>query len=67
MGPDHLTKRSRHWPGEPSACPHGLGAAASAIDEPEPHAPGSFDDGVLAYDPGHLTDTDYEVIASAAA
>jgi hypothetical protein len=41
-----------------------LEAAAPAIDDPEPHVPGSFDDVVLAYDLGQLTDTDYVIVAA---
>jgi Zeta toxin len=60
-----LEFRARRWPPVPSACPPGMQAAASAIDDPEPYVPGSFDDVVLAYDLGQLTDHDYEQLASA--
>ncbi len=59
--------RARRWPPVPPACPPGLQAAAAAIDDPEPYVPGSFDDVVLGYDLGHLTDPDYAVLAAAAA
>jgi hypothetical protein len=59
--------RSRRWPAVPTTCPAGLEAAASAIDDPEPYAPGSFDDVVRAYDLGWITDPDYEAFAAAAA
>jgi len=61
------TFRARRWPPVPRACPPGLEAAASAIDDPEPYVPGSFDDIVRAYDLGHINDTDYEALARAAA
>ena len=62
-----LELRARPWPAVPSACPPGMGAAAPAIDDPEPHVPGSFDDVVLAYDLGQLSGQDYEALSSAAA
>ena len=40
--------------------------AREAIDDPEPYVPGSFDDVVLAYDLGWLSDADYDVLAIAA-
>jgi Zeta toxin len=58
--------RARRWPPIPPACPPGLQVAAAAIDDPEPHVPGSFDEVVLAYDLGHLNDNDYRVLAAAA-
>jgi hypothetical protein len=59
--------RTRHWPAVPRVCPPALEQAASAIDDPEPYIPGSFDDVVRAYDLGWLTDTDYQMLATAAA
>lgn len=59
--------RARRWPAVPSACPPGLEAAAPAIDDPEPYIPGSFDDVVLAYDLGRISDLEYAALASAAA
>jgi len=41
--------------------------ARASIDDLEPYIPGSFDDVVLAYDLGQLTDGDYEPLATAAA
>jgi hypothetical protein len=58
--------RRRRWPVVPPACPAGLEHAAPAIDDPEPYVPGSFDDVVLAYDLGKLSDHDYRVLAMAA-
>lgn len=58
--------RARPWPDVPSACPPGLEQAASAIDDPEPYVPGSFDGVVRAYDLGQLTDVDYEYLGRAA-
>ena len=43
-----------------------LEPAREAIDDPEPYVPGSFDDVLLAYDLGWLTDADYDVLAVAA-
>ena len=51
----------------PSACPPGLRMAAPAIDDPEPYLPGSFDDVILAYGLGQLSDADYQALACAAA
>jgi hypothetical protein len=59
--------RARRWPDVPSACPPGMEAAAPAIDDPEPYVPGSFDDVVVAYDLGWLSDAEYAVLATAAA
>jgi hypothetical protein len=59
--------RGRPWPAVPSACPPGMEAARAAIDDLEPYVPGSFDDVVLAYDVGQLTDDGYETLARAAA
>jgi hypothetical protein len=59
--------RARHWPAVPRVCPPGLEQAAPAIDDPEPYVPRSFDDVVGAYDLGWLTDTDFQVLATAAA
>jgi hypothetical protein len=51
----------------PPACPPGLELAGPAIDDPEPYVPGSFDDVVLAYDLGQLSDEEYEFLAGSAA
>jgi hypothetical protein len=58
--------RARHWPDVPGACPPGLERAASAINDPEPYVPGSFDDVLRAYDLGQLTDLDYDFLGRAA-
>jgi hypothetical protein len=62
-----LEFRVRRWPQVPDVCPPELDQARAAIDDPEPYVPGSFDDVVLAYDLGWLSDPDYEVLAPAAA
>jgi len=62
-----LEFRARRWPQVPDVCPPELEQARPAIDDPEPYVPGSFDDVVLAYDRGWLSDPDYEVLAGAAA
>lgn len=49
------------------ACPPGLEPARAAIDDLEPYVPGSFDDVVLAYDLGRLSDKEYEFLAESAA
>jgi hypothetical protein len=59
--------RLRTWPAVPPACPPELQDAAPAVDDPEPYVPGSFDDVVLAYDLGKLSDHDYQELARAAA
>ena len=56
----------RTWPAVPSACPPEMQDAAPAVDDPEPYVPGSFDDVVLAYDLGKLSDHDYRELARAA-
>lgn len=61
-----LEFQARCWPAVASACPPGMEQAAPAIDDPEPYVPGTFDEVVLAYDLGHLTDADYKVLAEAA-
>ena len=61
-----LEFRARRWPRVPDVCPPELEPAREAIDDPEPYVPGSFDDVVLAYDLGWLSDADYDVLAVAA-
>jgi hypothetical protein len=62
-----LEFRARRWPRVPDVCPPELEQARAAIDDPEPYVPGSFDDVVLAYDRGWLSDADYDVLSGAAA
>ena len=62
-----LEFRARRWPKVPSACPSGLEQAGPAIDDLEPYVPGSFDDVVLAYDQGRLSDEEYDFLAESAA
>jgi hypothetical protein len=59
--------QARNWPAVPPACPPGMAEARAAVDDLEPYVIGSFDDAVLAYDLGQLTDADYEPLAHAAA
>ena len=61
-----LEFRARRWPQVPDVCPPDLEQARDAIDDPEPYVPGSFDDVVLAYDLGWLSDADYDILATAA-
>ena len=61
-----LEFRARRWPRVPDVCPPELEPAKDAIDDPEPYVPGSFDDVVLAYDLGWLSDADYDILATAA-
>ena len=61
-----LEFRVRRWPAVPDVCPPELDQARAAIDDPEPYVPGSFDDVVLGYDLGWLSDADYDVLAAAA-
>ena len=61
-----LEFRARRWPQVPDVCPPELEQAREAIDDPEPYVPGSFDDVVLAYDLGWLSDADYDILATAA-
>ena len=61
-----LEFRARRWPQVPDVCPPELEQAREAIDDLEPYVPGSFDDVVLAYDLGWLSDADYEILATAA-
>jgi Zeta toxin len=58
--------RTRNWPAVPSACPPDMQEARAAIDDLEPYVLGSFDDVVLAYDLGQISDAAYEVLARAA-
>jgi hypothetical protein len=44
-----------------------MAEARAAVDDLEPYVLGSFDDVLLAYDLGQLTDADYETLANAAA
>jgi hypothetical protein len=59
--------QARNWPAMLSACPPDLQEARAAVDDLEPCVLGSFDDVVLAYDLGQVTDAEYETLASAAA
>ena len=61
-----LEFRARRWPQVPDVCPPELEQTRDAIDDPEPYVPGSFDDVVLGYDLGWLSDADYNVLATAA-
>ncbi|HEY0934962.1 MAG TPA: hypothetical protein VGD91_14605, partial [Trebonia sp.] len=61
-----LEFRVRRWPAVPPVCPPALEPAAPAVDDLEPYLLGSFDDVVLAYDLGKLTDDEYEFLAEAA-
>ena len=61
-----LEFRARRWPAVPSVCPPALEPASAAVDDLEPYVPGSFDDVVLAYDLGKLTNAEYEFLAEAA-
>jgi hypothetical protein len=61
-----LEFRARRWPAVPSVCPPALEPAAPAVDDLEPYVPGSFDDVVMAYDLGKLSDAEYEFLAEAA-
>ena len=61
-----LEFRARRWPQVPDVCPPELEQAREAIDDPEPYVPGSFDDVVLGYDLGWLSDADYDILAAAA-
>jgi hypothetical protein len=61
-----LEFRARRWPGVPAVCPPDMEQARAALDDPEPYVPGSFDDVVLAYDLGRLSDQEYEFLAGAA-
>jgi hypothetical protein len=58
--------RMRSWPPARPACPPEMQDAAPAVDDPEPYIPESFDDVVLAYDLGKLSDHDYAELARAA-
>ena len=60
-----LEFRSRRWPAVPPVWPPALEPAAPAVDDLERHVSGSFDDVVLAYDLGKLSDEEYEFLAEA--
>jgi Zeta toxin len=57
--------RDRSWPPVPPAWEPGGAGAALAIDDLEPWQPGSFDEVVLAWDLGILSDADYAALAAA--
>jgi hypothetical protein len=59
--------RSGRLAAVPRSWAPGLEDARAAIDDLEPLLPGTFDDVVLAYDQGRITDTDYAALARAAA
>ena len=61
-----LEFRARRWPAVPAVCPPALESASAAVDDLEPYVPGSFDDVVMAYDLGKLSDDEYEFLAEAA-
>jgi hypothetical protein len=61
-----LEFRARRWLAVPPVCPPALAAADPAVDDLEPYAPGSFDDVLLAYDLGRLSDDEFEFLAQAA-
>jgi Zeta toxin len=60
-----LEFRVRRWPAVPPVCPPALEPAAPAVDDLEPYLLGSFDDVLLAYDLGKLSDDEYEFLAEA--
>lgn len=60
--------RERNWPDPPRPQPRTVAEIeARMMDDPDPYVPGSFDDVLLAYDKGELTQQQYEVLAHAAA
>jgi hypothetical protein len=60
-----LEFRVRRWPSVPPVCLPALEPAGPAVDDLEPYVPGSFDDVMLAYDLGRLSDDEYEFLAEA--
>lgn len=61
-----LEFRARRWPVVPAVWPPDMEQARAALDDPEPYVPGSFDDVVLAYDLGQLSDQEFEFLTGAA-
>jgi hypothetical protein len=60
--------RERSWPRKREPEPQTyLELATAAQQDPEPYAPGSFDDVVAAYDRGELSNEQYEVLSEAVA
>lgn len=60
--------RERSWPRKRAPEPQTyLELATAAQQDPEPYAPGSFDDVVAAYDRGELSDEEYGVLSEAVA
>lgn len=60
--------RARSWPDPPRLKPRTAAEAdARLMDDPDPYLPGSFDDVLLAFDKGELTQWQFEVLAHAAA
>jgi hypothetical protein len=60
--------RERPWPRHRRQVPATyLEMAARTLEDPEPYAPGSFDDVTDAYDRGELSDHEYDTLARAMA
>ena len=59
--------RARRWPPVPPVCPPGLEAAGPRHRRPRALRARLFDDVVLAYDLGKITDAGYQALAIAAA
>lgn len=60
--------RERKWPRRRRPPPTSyLEMAARAQEDPEPYAPGSFDDVTDAYDRGELSSDEYDTLARAMA
>jgi Zeta toxin len=55
--------RNWNWQAVPPVCQPGLEKAEPAVDDLEPWIPGSFDEAVLGYDLGLLSDEDYQALA----
>jgi Zeta toxin len=55
--------RNWNWQTVPPVCPPGLEKAEPAVDDLEPWIPGSFDEVVLGYDLGLLSEEEYAILA----
>lgn len=59
--------RRRKWPARGPQATTYAELAKAEMEDPEPSAPGSFDEVTLAYHRGDLTDQQYDVLAAAMA
>ncbi len=60
--------RGRIWPRTRNRVPQtDLEMSTRALEDPDPHVPGSFDDVTAAYDRGQISSAQYRVLSEAVA